>query len=242
MKQKTKLTRVRSGFTLMELLVAIVILITLAAFVFIMLPKMRKRADAAKAAQNMRQVGTLMIGYSTENQGRLPAPRGDVPDGKGGFSQLHWHEAVMEQAYQTVDRKFLRNDQWWEANKPFLRNPLCDSKTKPWPFYWWNPGFAMNLRIARNLGLVQSEDWGPGKNGPQTSGVPLHMISDPGRTPIIAPRGDWHYDYTPDQIKDVNLQSFVVDGKVPILFVDGHVETMKLTEYTARGLYSQPKK
>jgi prepilin-type processing-associated H-X9-DG protein len=34
----------------------------------------------------------------------------------------------------------------------------------------------------------------------------------------------------------------LVDGKVNILFVDGHVESMKLTDYTERALHLMPRR
>jgi prepilin-type N-terminal cleavage/methylation domain-containing protein/prepilin-type processing-associated H-X9-DG protein len=232
----------RIGFSLVELLVVIAIIVALAAVTFVMTTRLKKRAEGVKAVQNMKQIAPMLAGYAVDNNGRLPAPRGDMPDGNGGFTQLHWHETVMQQAYSGVSPDLLRNDQWWEETDPFLRNPLCDKYSKEWPFAWWNPGYAMNMKIARNLGLVKSEDWGPGKDGPQTHGVPLSLISEPARTPIIAPRANWHYEYTPSQINEDGLVPFLVDGKMPILFVDGHIESMKLTEYTDRKLHLMPKK
>jgi prepilin-type N-terminal cleavage/methylation domain-containing protein/prepilin-type processing-associated H-X9-DG protein len=230
----------RTGFTLVELLVVITIIIALASVVFFVTQKVRSNALAAVSLQNMRQIGPFLVAHATDNGGRLPSPRADVPNLNGGFTQLHWHEVVMQQAYPDTSTKLLRDNQWWISNKPFLRNPLCNEKSKEWPFAWWNPGYAMNLRIARNLGMVRSEDWGAGREGPQTSGVPMAAISQPETTPIIAPRGNWHYDFTPDQIKDPNLVPFMLNGKMPILFVDGHVETMKLQEYVDRRLHLMP--
>jgi prepilin-type N-terminal cleavage/methylation domain-containing protein/prepilin-type processing-associated H-X9-DG protein len=229
------------GFTLVEILVVITISLVLAAIAFTMGPKMLKRGDAARSVQNMRQIGPLLLAYTTENNGRLPAPRADVPDGKGGFNQLHWHETLMLQVYPNTNPDELRKEDWWVSNKPFLRNPLCTADTKPYPWAWWNPGYAINLQIGENLGL-SSGDWNPGKGGPQSLGIPLASIPDPARTPIVATRGDWHFNFTPDQLKDPNLTPFLVDGKMPILFVDGHVESMLLAEYASRELYNQPPK
>ncbi len=231
----------KRGFTLIEMLVVIVIIAVLAVASFSVGPKMMRRADAAKSIGNMRQIGALLASYASENSNKLPAPRADVPNGKGGFDQLHWHETVMLQLYPDTDLNQIHNDSWWEATKPIMRNPLCTAKTKPWAFTWWNPGYAMNVQISENLGK-SSGDWSAGGGGGQAYQVPLSSIPEPGRTPIVAQRGDWHYTFTPDQIKDENLTAFLVDGKMPILFVDGHVETMKLTEYTSRELYKMPKK
>ena len=230
----------KHGFTLVELLVVVVIVATLTGIGFYAGSKARQRALSATSLNNMRQIGPFLVGYAVDNGGRLHAPRADVPDASGRFSQLHWHEVVMQQAFPDTNPKMLRDDSWWKRQKPFLRNPLCNEKTKEWPFAWWNPGYAMNMRIARNLGLVKSEDWGAGREGPQTSGVPMAAITQPESTPIIAPRGNWHYEFTPSQIKDPHLTPFLMDGKMPILFLDGHVETIKLEEYVKRNLHLMP--
>lgn len=241
MKKNPSFLKTQAGFTLVELLVVIVIIATLAALSLTVGPRMMRRGDAAKSVQNMRQIGTLIAGYSVENYSRLPAPRADVPDGNGGYSQLHWHETLLAQAYPDTDKSKFMDIKWWESNKPFMRNPLCDKDSKPNPFAGWNPGYAMNLQIAENLGK-SSGDWTAGKGGAQAVGIPLALIPDPARTPIVAPRGDWHFTYKPDQIKEVGLKDFLVDDKMPILFVDGHVETMALNDYDTRQLYNMPLK
>lgn len=239
MKKNPTLFATPRGFTLVEMLVVIVIIATLAAVSFTLGPKMMKKGDAAKSVQNMRQIGSMAATYSVDNSGSLPAPRADIPNGNGGYTQLHWHETLLILAYPDTEQDKLLTTEWWLTNKPFLRNPLCTEKTKPWPWATWNPGYAMNLQIAEQLGK-SSGDWSAGKGGPQAYGTPIAAISDTARTPLIAPRGDWHYTYTPDQIKDANLQDFLVDDKMPILFVDGHVESMRLEEYVDRKLYLAP--
>jgi prepilin-type processing-associated H-X9-DG protein len=38
------------------------------------------------------------------------------------------------------------------------------------------------------------------------------------------------------------MKDFLIDGKVPILFVDGHVETISPKDYMARKLDDLPRK
>lgn len=72
-----KLTpRIRSGFTLVELLVVIVIIAALAALAFTMATRMRKSADEAVTTANLRQIGVAMVSYTTENN-RFPSKEGD---------------------------------------------------------------------------------------------------------------------------------------------------------------------
>jgi prepilin-type N-terminal cleavage/methylation domain-containing protein/prepilin-type processing-associated H-X9-DG protein len=231
----------RRGFSLIEILVVIVILISLAASVFVLLPKMRRKAAAANSVANLRQIGTLVALRAVDNNNRLPAARADVPDGKGGFAQLHWHETFMTDLYPDTELKEFKVVNWWETNKPFLRNPLLRKDAKPFGWDWWNPGYAMNIQITHNLGK-SSGDWSAGKGGPQAYGIPLGSIPEPARTPLIAPRGNWWFTFTPSELKEPALLELLVDGKLPIMFVDGHVETMPPNEYTSRKLSEMPRK
>lgn len=57
----------RRGFTLVELLVVIVIILTLAALSFSVFTKMRARADNILAVSNMRQIGVALSSYLSDN-------------------------------------------------------------------------------------------------------------------------------------------------------------------------------
>lgn len=228
MKRKPHSTFPTTGFTLVELLVVIAIIGTLAALAFAMGPKMMKRGAAAKSTQNIRQIGTLIMGYTGDSAGKLPPMRGEVQDASGKWVETHWHQALLLQAYPDVPLASM-DDKWYESVKPFMRNPLCTKTSKPSAFANWNPGYAMNRQIASNLKLNVSESWTPGENGPQTTQVPLFAIPDPSLTPIVAPRGDWHY--VASDLQSPDLKGFLVEGKMPVLFIDGHVETMTPNDY-----------
>jgi prepilin-type N-terminal cleavage/methylation domain-containing protein len=229
MKIKSNAFRPTAGFTLVELLVVIAIIGTLAALAFTMGPKMLKRGAAAKSVQNIRQIGALIMGYGSDHGGRLPPMRGEVVDASGKNVETHWHQALLVAAYPDVPVEKM-DDKWYESVKPFMRNPLCTKTSKPAAFANWNPGYAMNRQIASNLKLNVSEDWSPGKNGPQTTEVPLSAIPDPSLTPIVVPRGDWHY--VASDLQSTDFKGFLVEGKFPVLFLDGHIESMTPNDYT----------
>jgi prepilin-type N-terminal cleavage/methylation domain-containing protein/prepilin-type processing-associated H-X9-DG protein len=233
----------RRGFTLVELLVVIAIIAVLAMLVFAVSQRIRKRAEAARITSSMRQMATLMADYASDNRNRLPPPRADIPEEGGKWGQLHWFEALAALLYPSLEPAAWRREDWWTANKPILLHPRCDKNTKPAAWAWWNPGYAISRQIVINLappGIGTS--WTAGKNGPQTYGIPLSAIPEPSRTPIVAPRGDWHFTYDANEIKEPGLQQFLIDGKMPILFIDGHVEVMTLTEYQQRKLVEMPRK
>lgn len=218
-----------TGFTLVELLVVIVIIGALAALGMTMTSKMRKRGDAAKSVMNMRQIGSAVGVYMAENSNNLPPGREDVLDSAGNpIEGLHWHQNLLVLTNPAMEMTKMRDETWWKATKPFVKNPLANATSKPQPFKPWWPGYAINLQIVSNLGLGGG-DWKPGGGGPQSKKVHLSMIPEPARTPLISPRGDWHY--STNDLLEVGVKGFLVDGKLSILFVDGHVETMTPNEY-----------
>ena len=68
------LPRSRRGFTLVELLVAVAIIIVLAALSFIGFGRMSKAASAATMTNSLRQVGTAIAGYAQDNGDMIPGP------------------------------------------------------------------------------------------------------------------------------------------------------------------------
>jgi type II secretory pathway pseudopilin PulG len=221
--KNTNKARLSPAFTLVELLVVFVIMASLAALAMAMFPRVRMRADFAKSVQNMRQIGSLFGVYASENSFRLPPMRVQT----GG--DIHWHQSLLAYAYSDVDPAKFGDSGWWMQAKPFLRNPLMTDTLKPHPFrpYWC--GYAMNRQIQVNAGLDQSLSFS----------VPLSAVTDQARTPIVAPRNDYTYNLA--DLKSDAIKPFLMDGKLPILFVDGHIETMKVSEYESRRLNLMPR-
>jgi prepilin-type N-terminal cleavage/methylation domain-containing protein/prepilin-type processing-associated H-X9-DG protein len=234
-----------TGFTLVELLVVIVVVAVLAAVAMTMTTKMKKRGEAAKSVMNMRQIGSAVGVHLADNSNNLPAAREDLQDSDGNWSEgLHWHQTLLLLTYPDMALSDMRNEKWWNDHKPFVKNPLANATSKPQPFRPWWPGYAYNMQIVSNLGLGGGT-WAPGGGGPQTKKVNIAMIPEPERTPLISPRGDWHY--SANDLLEEGIKGFFVDGKLPILFIDGHVETMTPQEYVlprprGRDLGSMPKR
>ena len=73
MKNRKKLTH--EGFTLVELLVAIAIIATLAAISASAVVRFRKSADKTLALGNLRQLQTANVSYSSDHNGRFVPPK-----------------------------------------------------------------------------------------------------------------------------------------------------------------------
>jgi general secretion pathway protein G len=246
-KNPSSSPRSSAAFTLVELLVVIVIIGALAALAFTMGPKMLKRGDGAKSLQNMRQIGALLGTYASDNSFTLPPPRGATKNENGSYDETHWFQALLLMAYPDMSVPQM-NLKWYQDNKIFMHNPLFTidyGKNYPGdPNHWenWNPGYGINMAIKENLGKANTGAWTPGgvPPGPEVQGVNLTEVSEPARTPIVAPNNNWMFWYRDDDLKKKYLTGFLIEGKMPILFVDGHVETMPLSEYKNRQLTKMP--
>jgi len=225
------------GFTLVELLVVIVIVAALAAVSISVSRRMMSKAQANQAMQNLSQIGAVLTTYATDHSMKLPAAKGTAQLADGTTAVLQWNEACLIMVYPDSRIEDFKTVQWWESTKSFMRNPMFKENAGWTPL---NPGYAMNAMLAENLAAAQ--DPAPTAD-PLTVNVALASISDPGRTPVVAPNGTWTYRYDSAEIKGFDkspLKELLADGKTPILFVDGHVESMTPKEYVDKGLDKMP--
>lgn len=233
----------RAGFTLVELLVVITIVAVLAALGFTIGPKMLNRAKAAEALQNIRQIAPVMATYASEHSMRLPAILGDVVESDGTVVTRQWNEVLLAMMYPDVeDTAVFRSKEWWNQNDVFLRNPLLKESATPigWgPLY---PGYAMNQMLAENIAVAKGDPV-PSEEELLKTVIPMAVLSDTSRTPLIAPCDNYFYRYEPGDINGFSngtLKELLSEGKFPVLFVDGHVESMTPNEYVSRELYRVP--
>ncbi len=230
------------GFTLVELLVVIAIIAVLAAVAFSLGPKMLRKAKATEAMQNLRQIGPVLSTYASEHNNKLPPIRAEVKFPDGSTGEQYWHEACLALMYPNTALSEFKSQVWWDNNKTIFRNPLLKKNSKPRGFSPTSPGFGMNEMIAENI-AISTTGSAPGHLQNIAVSVPLAAIPDPGRTPIVAPSDTYYYRYDDAQISQFQrgtLKELSTDGKVPILFLDGHAEAMTPKEYRARNLSKIP--
>lgn len=224
------------GFTLVELLVVIVIIASLAALALTVGPRMLARAKASEAMENIRQISPLLTLYAADHAMTLPPISGSVAQPDGIVVNQQWSEVCLSLLYPATDPAEFKSNAWWEKNKVILRNPLLKSGWSPLV-----PGYAMNEMIVENLQAANPQT-NPGAD-PLAVGIPMALITSPERTPLIAPFNDFHFRFDDSQISGFNrspLKDLLVEGKIPVLFVDGHLEVMTPKDYQDRQLSRMP--
>ncbi|RYD50573.1 MAG: type II secretion system protein, partial [Verrucomicrobiaceae bacterium] len=183
-----------AGFTLVELLVVIVIIGALAALSFTVGPKMMAKAKGTESMQNIRQIGPTLMNYAADNAMMLPAIRGPVTREEGGVADTQWNEVCLAMLFPTTKADEFKTKDWWNKNKTFLRNPMFKETAKPRGWTPLNPGYAFNAMIAENLAKATGGPM-PTPEELLQKKLPVAALTDPGRTPLIAPFDNYYYRY-----------------------------------------------
>lgn len=234
-----------SGFTLVELLVVVVIIAALAALGLTLGPRMMAKSKATESMQNLRQIGPLLVTYAAENSMVLPAIKGPVPRDNGVVDETQWNEVCLAMLYPDVDPEDFRTEKWWEQNKKVvIKNPLLKESAKPRGWTPLNPGYAFNEMISVNLEAAAGRPE-PGHEALVRMKVPLASVPEPHRTPLIAPCDNYYFRFDDEQIGEFSrtrstLKELLVEGKIQVLFMDAHLESIVPNEYASRRLHLMP--
>ena len=246
------------GFTLVELLVVITIVVALAAIGFTSFRSIRQSANASTSSSNMRQLGVALQTYVAD-KGRYPST------GQFGSDEftVAWDRILMP---------YLGNpdfDYKDGKNRPFLKNSAAATAMGPAAKILFCPGDLVpappgEMRRSYALCPWTCTQGGNGfKNGfdlPIGSGALPSLVSDPSRAVVMvefrskAGRaqnliGSGNYE---------NMFGFMGQPQAPkpitanyhknsqfLLFVDGHIDScpgdIEQVEWEGRG-YSPHKK
>ena len=212
--------RYRSGFTLVELLVVISIIITLAALAFVMNSKMRKSADESVTTANLRQLGVALASYTAEN-GRFPSQQGDPvwdrcllpflghsksPAGSGNINSMTSPdlEKVAQIFAAPADKEPHAKDTYRRsfAIVPWTTNWSNGTAFRGWKDLPYNKGVRHSmLNSPENAAMVVQ--WYEGASGtPNLLGSGAHAYHDSGGC-------------------QTSLGNYQL-----VLFADGHIETL----------------
>lgn len=211
---------IRSGFTLVELLVTITIIVVLATLSVFGTSRMRSAANNSNCIANLRQLGIAGQSYASET-GVYPA-YGRQPDG----NFFYWFQLLEKDLGMVVraDAAATERDKSFPTCKECLRkhNAKSDPRNNPIRTYSINVGIAKPERNSSGIysfpGVRSSQVANPSKTS---------FFMDGTKSPIIY----WDSIGRPDELR--RAENFIHGGKINIVFLDGHVESRSLAEVPA---------
>lgn len=224
------------GFTLVEMLIVVAVVIALTAIGFSIMKSSRQKADQAAALQKMRSLGAAFATYTTDKNGLLPfedaSGTDDWATAAKPENQEAWYNALPRiMGAQTVGEIGIADPELlYKENHPlFIPGAPYPGKNKRAN----SPAFALGMNSR-----LQRKD----ESGIKTQGR-FDQIMEPAKTVVLLERG------LPDDKKTIPAQGGF-DGspkagakafaarhnqKGCLIFADGHAELRRASELINPG-------
>ena len=206
----------QDGFTLVEMLVTVVVMVVLFAIVFTVGRSSLQSARVTKAGAHLKQTGAILANYATENNNRLPpsADWGAIMYG-GGLQYF--------QRYLSEFAGFAWNDKIPASPLPdFCYDPSLSGKRQhPMGSFGVNHSIVLNTWDSRRFG--------------NELGTPIMSIPNPSSKVIYCtakePGWDSSWLFVGEDFARLGWQATSGPdprhgGRVGALFLDGHVENL----------------
>jgi prepilin-type processing-associated H-X9-DG protein len=216
-----------AAFTLTELLVTIVIIITLAALAFTGLSKMRKVGDKAVATRNISQLQIANVGYAVDNNGQhVPIYAFDDT----GAKYVAWMNSPKYLSYLKDEASV------------YLSNGTVDNKL---PLNLMDPVTARSKQkfydsIVASFGYMTNGVPGSGWGKPgATPSFRISQLTSPERTAAFVTATDWNVSYKSrfewatakeEGFLPGQRMSYRHDGKALVVYYDGHVGEVSIVD------------
>ena len=209
------------GFSLVELLVVILIIAVLAVLGFTLSLRMKKSANQSITTANLRQIGTALISFTSDN-GRFPSRTGDPVWDRAIIANLGYSQSLVGtggirvSAFPTL-----------EATARIFTTPEDEEKQDP-------------AIYPRSFAIVPwTTNWSNGtsfrgwKNRPYNTGVPYSALDSPEKSAMVV---QWHSGISgiANQLGHGNHAYHDIGGPIQalsttqqVLFADGHVDRVR---------------
>ena len=216
----------RHGFTLVEILVVIVILVVLAAITIPLGMKMRDSAHATNCMSNLRQLGNGLIMYAGDHSQKLPPlqPEASRETGKRGDI---WPVLLARYGYMWNGEGDL------PCGKGVWTCPKCDFMANTYGGYGvvedtvfvYGEKYPENVREPGSLRLSRierpSNTW---------------LIGDTAKSPSTPNKGWYAVWSRPKRWEGSHSPAERHGGKVHVCMADGHVEALTIKEIEERRI------
>lgn len=193
-----------NGFTLIEVLITVAIVVVLVAIAVPALKSSVASAKNAKCISNLRQIGAGMSLYVADNNGML-LPGAEIP------TRTKWFDNLEAYLGKTTNRASSPSRPLWQQ---------CPEKSLP-PGEW-NVGYGWNFQ---NFGGTDPAAWGS-----EGEYARLSSVQEPAKTIIIGctptyfPDSVWRNGYI---YRDIPVYCTNHAGGGNYLFLDWHVDRVK---------------
>jgi len=207
------------GFTLIEILVVIAIIVLLAAITFPTFSRARENARRTSCASNLKQIGVGLLQYTQDNDELLPrAWRG------GNMAS----DAVVSSKWMDMAQPYIKNEQVFN----------CPSATGLRP-YKFRDGFNFGSYAINSAYWDGTDGTSPGASPPNSVTVTLAALAAPATTVWVADGNGWYetawenknFNPTIDNSGPYSMMDALTQrhlNTTGVLFCDGHVKSMKL--------------
>jgi prepilin-type processing-associated H-X9-DG protein/prepilin-type N-terminal cleavage/methylation domain-containing protein len=206
-----------AGFTLVELLVVVVVIAALAGISMASMRSALRKADAVQCAAKLKSLGTATVLYTQENHDQLPRSFHSA----GAYRQPGWAASIAP--YLGVPVSPIETN-WPGVFNTHFRSP-ADRATDPFIYSY---GFNVHFELDPD---------GDDYQGSPATWRRLSQSPVPGATILIGQTrpvrfGDhlMCHQWSGIQAAKNALNHTIHDGKANYLFLDGHVQTLRVEE------------
>jgi general secretion pathway protein G len=206
-----------NGFTLVEVLVVVAVI---AVLVGVSIPSMRRtlrQADAMSCAAKLKSLGTATVLYTLENQDQLPRSFHSA----GANRQPGWAASIAP--YLGISSSQIQTS-WPGVFNAHFRSP-ADTATDPFIY-----SYGLNVHFELT---PDGDDY----QGSPATWRRLSQSPNPGGTVLMGQTRPIKYgdhlmchQWSGVQAAKNALNHAIHDGKANYLFLDGHVETLRVED------------